>query len=62
MISTAFVESKVTYAISKRMAKKQQMRWTAKEAHLLLQVRTKVLNNEFDEMFRNWYPMFRTAA
>jgi len=62
MISTAFVESTVNYVISKRMVKKQQMRWTPKGAHLLLQVRTKVLNNEFEEVFRNWYPKFRAAA
>jgi hypothetical protein len=62
MISTAFVESTVNYVISKRMVKKQQMRWTPKGAHLLLQVRTKVLNNEFEEVFRNWYPKFRVAA
>ena len=62
MISTAFVESTVNYVISKRMVKKQQMRWTPKGAHLLLQIRTKVLNNEFEEVFRNWYPKFRAAA
>ena len=62
MISTAFVESTVNYVISKRMVKKQQMRWTPKGAHLLLQIRTKVLNNEFEEVFRNWYPEFRAAA
>jgi hypothetical protein len=62
MISTAFVESTVNYVISKRMVKKQQMRWTPKGAHLLLQIRTKVLNNEFEEVFRYWYPKFRAAA
>jgi len=44
------------------MAKKQQMRWTPKGAHLLLQIRTKVLNNEFEEVFRTWYPKFQAAA
>jgi len=39
VISTAFVESTVNQVISKRMVKKQQMRWTKKGAHLLLQVR-----------------------
>src|SRR5690606_24060767 len=32
-ISTAFVESTVNEVISKRMRKKQQMRWTQKGAH-----------------------------
>jgi hypothetical protein len=39
-IATGFVESTVNQVISKRMVKKQQMRWTKKGAHLLLQVRT----------------------
>jgi hypothetical protein len=29
--------------------KKQQMQWTLRGAHLLLQTRTKVLNNELEE-------------
>src|SRR5260370_41312919 len=32
--------------VSKRMVKKQQMRWTESGAHNLLQVRTKVLNDQ----------------
>ena len=32
--------------VSKRMVKKQQMRWTESGAHNLLQIRTKVLNNQ----------------
>jgi len=62
MISTAFVESTVNQVISKRMVKKQQMRWTQRGAHLLLQIRTKALNNELEEVFRHWYPQFRAAA
>jgi len=42
-ISTAFVESTVNQVVSKRMIKKQQMRWSQKGAHLLLQIRTRVL-------------------
>lgn len=45
-ISTGFVESAVNQVVAKRMEKKQQMRWTPEGAHLLLQVRTKVLNGE----------------
>ncbi|MEQ8189762.1 MAG: ISKra4 family transposase [Candidatus Eremiobacterota bacterium] len=58
-ISTAFVESTVNEVISKRMRKKQQMRWTQKGAHLLLQVRTKTLNNELGETLQRWYPGFQ---
>ena len=32
--------------VSKRMVKKQQMRWSESGAHNLLQVRTKVLNDQ----------------
>ncbi len=55
-ISSAFVESAVNQVISKRMVKKQQMRWSKRGAHLLLQVRTKVLNEELRETFDRWYP------
>ena len=43
MIATGFVESAVNQVVSKRMANKQQMQWTQRGAHLLLQVRTRVL-------------------
>ncbi len=59
-ISTAFVESTVNQVVSRRFVKKQQMHWTLKGAHLLLQARTKVLNNELEDVFRRWYPQFRT--
>jgi len=55
-ISTGFVESTVNEVISKRMKKKQQMRWTKQGAHLLLQVRIKTLNGELKEIFKRWYP------
>ena len=32
--------------VSRRFVKKQQMHWTLEGAHLLLQIRTKELNNE----------------
>jgi hypothetical protein len=55
-ISTAFVESTVNQVIS--MVKKQQMRWTSRGAHLLLQIRTRVLNNTLTNDYRRWYPNF----
>ena len=45
-ISTSFVESTVNQVIRKRFVKKQQMRWTQRGAHLLIQTRTKVINDE----------------
>jgi hypothetical protein len=46
--------------ISKRMVKRQQMQWSQRGAHLLLQCRTRVLNDELEEIFRGWYPQLRT--
>jgi len=57
-ISSAFVESAVNQIVSKRMVKKQQMRWTPRGAHLLLQVRTRVLNDDLAVDFQRWYPSF----
>ena len=42
------------------MVKKQQMRWSERRAHNLLQVRTKVLNDELRETFGRWYPGMRS--
>jgi len=36
----------INQVVSKRMVKKQQMQWTPQGAHLFLQVRTQVLNEE----------------
>ena len=55
-ISNAFVESAVNQVVSKRMVKKQQMRWTPRGAHLLLQIRTQVLNEDLAGTFQRWYP------
>ena len=59
-ISTGFVASTVNQVVSKRMVKKQQMQWSKRGAHLLLQIRTRVLNGEWEATFRTWYPGFRT--
>jgi hypothetical protein len=61
-ISNAFVESAVNQVVSKRMVKKQQMRWSQRGAHLLLQVRTRVLNEDLARDFRRWYPAFMPAS
>ena len=61
-ISTAFVESTINQVVSRRFAKLQQMHWTLRGAHLLLQTRTKTLNNELEGTFRRWYPLFRPQA
>ena len=57
-ISIGFVESTVNQVVSKRFCKKQQMQWTKRAAHLLLQMRVKTLNHELATVFRRWYPDF----
>ena len=56
IISTSFVEATVNEVISKRMVKKQQMRWTQEGAHRMIQVRIATLNNELRDEFCRWYP------
>jgi hypothetical protein len=55
-ISSAFVEATVSTVISKRFAKRQQMQWTPRGAHLLLQIRTRTLDDTFRPLFERWYP------
>ena len=52
----------MNYIVSKRMVKKQQMRWSQRGAHLLLQIRTRALNGDWEATFRQWYPEFRAHA
>jgi hypothetical protein len=55
-ISTGFVESTVNQVINKRFCKRQQMQWTKRGTHLLLQTRVKTLNGELGAVFKRWYP------
>ena len=57
-ISTAFVESAVNQIIDKRMSKSQQMRWSPQSAHLMLQVRIRVIDDRLRQDFERWYPGF----
>jgi hypothetical protein len=50
------VKSTVNYVVSKRFVKKQQMRWTQRGAHLLLQTQVQVLNDELRGTFGSWFP------
>ena len=58
-IASGFVESAVNQVVSKRIVKRQQIGWGQRGAHLLLQIRTRVLNEEWENTFRRWYPAFR---
>jgi hypothetical protein len=61
-ISTAYIESTINQVVSRRFVKRQQMHWALRGAPLLLQTRTKVLNNELEGVFQRWYPLFRIQA
>jgi hypothetical protein len=60
-LATGFVESAVNQVVSKRLLKKQQMRWTPAGAHQLLQVRTRVLNERLRGDFERWHPRLQSA-
>jgi len=44
------------------MVKKQQMRWPPRGADLLLQARTRVLNDDLAADFARWYPGLTSSA
>jgi hypothetical protein len=59
-ISSCFAESTVNTVISKRFAKRQQMQWTPRGAHLLLQMRTRALDGTLRPLFERWHPGLAT--
>jgi hypothetical protein len=59
-IATGFVESAANQVVSKRMVKKQQMRWTPTGAHQLLQVQARVLNQQLRGDFERWHPQLQS--
>ena len=50
------MEATVNAVVSKRFAKKQQMQWTRRGAHLLLQARTRTLDGTLRSTFERWFP------
>lgn len=50
------IESAVNQLIDKRMSKSQQMRWSQKGAHALLQVRAELVDGRLPMNFARWYP------
>jgi hypothetical protein len=55
-ISSCLAESTVNAVVSKRFAKRQQMQWTKRGAHLLLQTRTRTLDGTLRPLFERWHP------
>jgi hypothetical protein len=63
--STSPTEGAVQWLLHRRMRAQQQMRWSPRGAHLMLQVRTAVVNGTFDADHRDIFRRrrsFRTAA
>ena len=65
-ISTAITESTVQWLLHRRMNAQQQMRWSPRGAHLMLKVRTSVVNGTLDRDYavaERWaHRPFRRAA
>ena len=55
-VSTGFLESAINTVVSKRFGKRQQMRWSKPGAHLMLQTRTRALDDTLRKKFEQWYP------
>ena len=65
-ISTAITESTVQWLLHRRMHAQQQMRWSPRGAHLMLKVRTAVVDGTLDRDYavaERWaHRPFRRAA
>ena len=61
-ISTAPVEAVVGRLVKKRMAKSQQMAWSQRGAHDVLQVRAQALDGRLRSTFERWHPGLKEAA
>jgi len=61
-VSTAFAESTVNTVVGKRFAKRQQMRWSKRGAHFMLQTRARVLDSTLRSKFEQWYPGLAVAT
>jgi hypothetical protein len=48
--------------VSQRFYIRQQMAWTQRGAHLLLQVCAQALNDDLRTTFRRWYPEMQTGV
>ena len=59
-ISSASAESVMNHVINKRMSKRQQMRWSMKGAHYLLQTRVEMLDGRLEQHFATCHLHFRS--
>jgi hypothetical protein len=61
-IASALAESAVNSLTARRMVKKQQMRWSKRGAHLMLQVRAAVMNGNLREQLSYEPPVFKSRV
>ena len=61
-VSTGFVESTVNTVVGKRFGKRQQMRWSKRGAHLMLQTRARVLDGTLRTKFEQWHPALKSSS
>lgn len=50
------MRSAINVVTAPRFNKKQQMQWTRRGAHMLLQIRTRTLDGTLRGLFDDWYP------
>lgn len=61
-ISTGSVESAVNEVVTKRMAKKQQLRWSRYTTQSFLDARTHLLKVTLEDAFCQWHSGIRPVA
>ncbi|HEX7912083.1 MAG TPA: hypothetical protein VF534_28900 [Paraburkholderia sp.] len=59
-VSSASAESVMNHLINRRLSKRQQMHWSMKGAHYLLQTRVELLDGRLESCFRSRYLHFRS--
>jgi hypothetical protein len=59
-VSSASAESVMNHLINWRLTKRQQMRWSMKGAHYLLQTRVELLDGRLETCFAARFPHFRS--
>jgi hypothetical protein len=50
----------MNHLINRRLTKRQQMRWSVKGAHYLLQTRVELLDGRLETCFAKRFPHFRS--
>jgi hypothetical protein len=50
----------MNHLVNRRLSKRQQMRWTMKGAHCLLETRVELLDGRLEQCFATRFPHFRS--